>query len=78
MTLRPAALSPAARARTSRGVGMALLGSALAMAALAALAYAGVLALDDATRGWVVAGVGLAALLDGALGLYFLKASSQP
>lgn len=66
-----------ARANTMRGVGMAMLGSALALAMLAALAFARVLSFDDAVRGWVSAGVALAAVLDGALGLYFLRTSSQ-
>ncbi len=69
--------SSAARAGTSRAVGMAMLGSAIAMATLAALAYAGVLPFDDAIRGWVAAGVGVAAVIDGAIGIYFLRAASQ-
>ena len=69
--------SAATRARTARAVGMAMLGSAIAMATLAALAYAGVLPLDDAVRGWVASGVALAAVLDGAIGVYFLRTSFQ-
>jgi hypothetical protein len=67
----------AARASQMRGVGMAMLGSAIAMAMLAALAYARVLPFDDAVRGWVAAGVALAAVLDGAIGLYFLRTSTH-
>jgi len=74
--LSPAATS-AAGARSSRAVGMAMLGSAIAMATLAALTYARVLPFDDAVRGWIAAGVGVAALLDGAIGIYFLRAASQ-
>lgn len=69
--------SSAARAGTSRAVGMAMLGSAIAMATLAALAYAGVLPFDDSIRGWVSAGVAVAAVVDGAIGIYFLRAASQ-
>jgi hypothetical protein len=71
---RPA---PSARAGTSRAIGMAMLGSAIAMATLAALAYAGVLPFDGAIRGWVSAGVAVAAVIDGAIGIYFLRAASQ-
>ncbi|MBP7779543.1 MAG: hypothetical protein KA371_20695 [Acidobacteria bacterium] len=77
MTRPAGAPSPAARAKTARAVGMAMLGSAIAMATLAALAYARVLPFDEAVRGWVVAGVALAAVLDGAIGYYFLRAASQ-
>lgn len=69
--------SSTARAGTSRAVGMAMLGSAIAMATLAALAYARVLPFDDAIRGWVAAGVAVAAVIDGAIGIYFLRAASQ-
>ena len=69
--------SSAARAGTSRSIGMAMLGSAIAMATLAALAYAGVLPFDDSIRGWVSAGVALGAVIDGAVGIYFLRAASQ-
>lgn len=74
----PAAAASAARARTARSVGMAMLGSAIAMVTLAGLAWTQVLPFDPAVRGWVSAGVALAAVLDGALGLYFLRAASQP
>ncbi len=77
MTPLPGPPSAARRASTSRGLGMAMLGSALAMATLAVLAYVGVLPLDEAVRAWVVAGVAMAALLDGAIGYYFLQASSK-
>ena len=75
---RPATALPSAqRAKTARGVGMAMLGSAIAMAVLAALAYGRLLPFDDAVRGWVAAGVALAAVLDGAIGFYFLRTASQ-
>lgn len=61
-----------------RAVGMALLGSSIAMATVAALAYAGVLPFDPAVRIWVAAGVGVAAVLDALIGLFFLRSSSQP
>ncbi len=64
------------RAGASRAVGMAMLGSAIAMATLAALASAGVLPFDESIRGWVAAGVGVAAVIDGAIGIYFLRAAS--
>ncbi len=78
MSRSGAALSSSQRAKTARGVGMAMLGSAIAMAVLAALAYGRLLPFDDAVRGWVAAGVALAAVLDGAIGLYFLRTASQP
>jgi len=76
MSVPPVAVS-AARARTARAVGMAMLGSAMAMTVIAGLVWAGVVPLASDVRGWVVAGVGVAALLDGAMGVYFLRASSQ-
>ncbi len=65
-------------AGNKRAVGMALLGSSIAMATVAALAYAGVLPFDPAVRVWVAAGVGVAAVLDALIGLFFLRSSSQP
>ncbi len=65
-------------AGNKRAVGMALLGSSIAMATVAALAYAGVLPFDPAARVWVAAGVGVAAVLDALIGLFFLRSSSQP
>ena len=61
-----------------RAVGMALLGSSIAMGTVAALAYAGVLPFDPAVRVWVAAGVGVVAVLDAFIGLFFLRSSSQP
>lgn len=69
--------TPASRDTASRGIGLAMLGSAIALATLAALTYAGVVPFDDGVRGWVSAGVGMAAVLDGAIGFFFLRASSQ-
>jgi hypothetical protein len=64
--------SPAIRrAAVQRGVGMALL-------AMAALTWAGALAIDEDIRGWTTAGIAVAAVIDGAIGLYFLRVSSQP
>ena len=74
-------MSPSSRsspADNKRAVGMALLGSSIAMATVAALAYAGVLPFDPAVRVWVAAGVGVAAVLDALIGLFFLRSSSQP
>lgn len=65
-------------AGNKRAVGMALLGSSIAMATVAALAYAGVLPFDPAVRVWVAAGVGVAAVLDALIGLFFLRSSFQP
>jgi hypothetical protein len=36
-----------------------------------------VLPFDGAIRGWVSAGVAVAAVIDGAIGIYFLRAASQ-
>jgi hypothetical protein len=74
--LRP--VLPQRNANTSRIVGMALLGSAIALATLAVLTYAGTLPVDPAVGGWVAAGAGIAAALDALIGLYFLRAASQP
>ena len=74
-------MSPSPRsspADNKRAVGMALLGSSIAMGTVAALAYAGVLPFDPAVRIWVAAGVGVAAVLDALIGLFFLRSSSQP
>ena len=74
-------MSPSPRsspADNKRAVGMALLGSSIAMGTVAALAYAGVLPFDPAVRVWVAAGVGVAAVLDALIGLFFLRSSSQP
>jgi hypothetical protein len=64
-------------AATSRIVGLTLLGSAIALAALAVLAYAGMLPLAPAVRGWAAAGAGIAAGLDALIGVYFLRAASH-
>jgi hypothetical protein len=80
-----AAMSPASapspairRAAVQRGVGMAMLGSTIALLAMAALTWVGVVAIDEDIRGWTTAGIAVAAVIDGAIGLYFLRASSQP
>jgi hypothetical protein len=67
----------AAKPTQSRAIGLAMLGSAIALATLAALAYAGVLPVAEDIRGWMAAGVGLAAVIDALIGVYFLRASSQ-
>ncbi|MEZ5294225.1 MAG: hypothetical protein R2745_24290 [Vicinamibacterales bacterium] len=47
------------------------------MATVAALAYAGVLPVAESVRDWLAAGVGVAAIADVLVALYFLRASSQ-
>lgn len=69
--------SPQSAGPAQRGVGMALLGSSVALLAMAGLAAGGMLPLDASVRGWASAGIGVAAVLDGLIGLYFLRASSQ-
>lgn len=58
-----------------RAVGFALLGSALALAAIAAAAYGGLLPVATDVRGWMSAGLAIAAVVDALLGLYFVRAS---
>ncbi len=65
------------RAAAQRGIGMAMLGSTIALLTMSALTWAGVLPLDQAIRGWATAGIAAAAIIDGGVGLYFLRASSQ-
>jgi hypothetical protein len=66
------------RASAQRATGMAMLGSTIALLVMAALTWAGLLPVGDGIRGWATAGIALAAVVDGAIGLYFLRASSQP
>ncbi len=72
-----AAPSSAPRPGSQRAVGMAMMGSAIALATVAGLAYGGVLPFDPGVRVWVAAGVGIAAILDALIGLFFLRSSSQ-
>jgi hypothetical protein len=76
MTAAPA---PGARPRggNQRAVGMAMLGSALALATAAVLVVAGTIPFDPDIRPWVAAGVGLAAAVDAAFALYFLRMASH-
>jgi len=74
----PPAPAPAVhRANTQRATGMAMLGSSIALLVMAALTWAGLLAASDGIRGWATAGMAIAAIVDGSIGLYFLRASSQ-
>jgi len=57
---------------------MAILGSAIALLVMATLTWAGLLPVGDGIRGWATAGIAIAAVVDGAIGIYFLRASSQP
>ena len=66
------------RATAQRGVGMAMLGSTIALLTMSTLAWAGVLPIAEEIRGWSAAGIAVAAVVDGVLGLYFLRASAQP
>jgi hypothetical protein len=63
------------RPATHRTVGMAMLGSSIALGACAALTAAGVVPMADAARQWAAIGLGVAAVLDAALALYFLRMS---
>lgn len=66
------------RAAAQRGVGMAMLGSTIALLTIAALTWARVLPVGEDIRSWTAGGIAVAAVIDGVLGLYFLRASSQP
>jgi len=66
------------RANAQRATGMAMLGSTIALLVMAALTWAGLLTVGDGIRGWATAGIAIAALVDGSIGIYFLRASSQP
>jgi hypothetical protein len=57
---------------------MAMLGSTIALLTIAALTWARVLPVAEDIRGWTAGGIVVAAIIDGVLGLYFLRASSQP
>jgi len=57
---------------------MAMLGSTIALLAMSALTWARVLPISEDVRVWTAAGIAVAAVIDGAIGLYFLRASSQP
>lgn len=61
----------------SRTVGMAMLGSSIALATIGVATYSGLLPVDHSVRGWMAAGLALAAVLDAVIGLHFLRASSQ-
>ncbi len=80
MAMSPvSAPNPAVRRATAqRGVGMAMLGSTVALLTMSALTWAGVLPVAEDIRGWATAGIAAAAIIDGGVGLYFLRASSQP
>ncbi len=78
MSPAPAVNPSLRRAAAQRGVGMAMLGSTIALLTMAALTWAGVLPVGDDIRGWAAGGIAVAAVVDGILGLYFLRASSQP
>jgi len=75
----PPAPAPAVqRANAQRATGMAILGSAIALLVMATLTWAGLLPVGDGIRGWATAGIAIAAVVDGVIGIYFLRASSQP
>ena len=65
------------RATAQRGVGMAMLGSTIALLTMAALTWTGVLPVGEDIRGWTAGGIAVAAVIDGVIGLFFLRASSQ-
>jgi hypothetical protein len=62
-------------AATYRTIGMAMLGSAIALGACAALTAAGTLPMAEEVRSWAAGGLGLAAVLDAAVAIYFLRMS---
>ena len=66
------------RANAQRATGMAMLGSTIALVVFSAFAWAGLLPIDAGNRGWASAGLAAAAMFDGAIGFYFLRASFQP
>jgi uncharacterized membrane protein YqjE len=74
--MRPAPAPAVHRANTQRAIGMAMLGLSMAVLLIAALMWAGLLAVSDGIRGWAMAGMATAAIIDGSIGLYFLRASS--
>lgn len=76
--MSPARAPAIQRANAQRATGMAMLGSTIALLVMATLTWAGVLPVGDGIRGWATAGMAIAAVVDGAIGLYFLRASSQP
>ena len=69
---KPLATPPPA---THRTVGMAMLGSAIALGACAALTAAGFLPMAEDVRSWAAGGLGLAAVLDAGVAVYFLRMS---
>ena len=79
--MSPAPAAPESTARrvaAQRATGMVMLGSTLALVVIAAVTWAGFVPAADGIREWATAGIGVAALFDGAIGIYFLWASSQP
>ena len=77
MSPSPIPASSEQRMRAQRSTGLAMLGSALALVTLAALTAVGVVPMSGDIRGWATAGIGLAGVLDGFIGVYFLRASSK-
>ena len=55
-----------------------MVGSTVALVVLAALTWTGLVPAVDGIRGWATTGIAVAAVVDGGIGLYFLRASSQP
>jgi hypothetical protein len=74
----PSVPDPLRRAKAQRTTGMAMMGSAVALAVVAALTWVGVVPMGEGIREWATAGIAVAAVFEGAIGLYFLRASSQP
>ena len=66
------------RANAQRTIGMAMLGSTIGLVVMAALTWAGIVPIGAEIRGWAAAGIAVAAAFDAAIGIYFLRASSQP
>jgi hypothetical protein len=59
-----------------RIVGYALIGSAVVLATIAALIYTGVFGVSEQARGIVAGAMGVAALLDMVLAVYFIVSDS--
>lgn len=73
----PSAPARGPRGGNQRAVGMAMLGSALALFTGAALIVAGTISFDPDVRPWAASGVALAAAVDAAFAVYFLRMASH-
>ena len=74
----PPVSSSSPRPAAQRATGMAILGSSVALFVIAGLTWAGIVGVAGDIRGWAATGLMAAAAVDAAIGVYFLRASSQP